>query len=133
MRDLSEIVSRYYENKQVEKKLSDKIKADNEEIKKEMLSANIETENFGDYKVTCKTIVTEDFDQDKLLKKIKSIWAEQNGSMTCPWVKQVEIVDMEALTEAIYDEMLSGDDLKDCKVQKSQVRLTVSKPKRKES
>lgn len=127
MSNLDELVPRYYANKIAENALKKENAKDNNEIKSIMLKAKKETENIGDYKISCKTIVTEDFDKDLLLKKVKSIWTEKNGSMTCPWIDRIEVVNDEALEEAIYNGLINPEDLKSCKVSKSQVRLTVSK------
>ncbi len=129
MEGLNELVPRYYANKVIEKEVKDALNKDNKEIKNIMLSANKEIENIGEYKVSCKTIITEDFDKDLLVKKLKSIWAEQNGSMTCPWLEMVYVVNDEALENAIYNGEINPEDLKECKISKSQVRLTITKKK----
>jgi hypothetical protein len=134
MSSLDELVPRYYANKETEKILKKEIDDDNKEIKSIMLNSNSENENVGEYKVTCKTIVTEDFDKDLLVAKLKSLWEQTPGSegIVCPWLDFVPVVNDEALENAIYDGQINPDDLKSCKVSKSQVRLTVSKPKKKE-
>lgn len=133
MSSLDWLVPRYFKNKETEKELKQIIADDNKEIKSIMLSADKETENVGEYKVFCKTIVTEDFDKDLLVKKLLSLWAEHNGSMKCPWIEYVPVVNDEALEDAIYNGEINPDDLKDCKVSKSQVRLQITKRKEKKN
>jgi hypothetical protein len=121
-----ELVKRYYENNQQKKKYTDLVAADNNEIKSRMLAQGDEVVETDAFKVSCKTIETEDFDQAKLLDKIKKLWQAQNGDVECPWIQRVEVVDMEAVTNAIYDGMIVADELNDCKTKKTQVRLTVN-------
>ena len=133
MSRLNELVPRYYANKETEKVLKKEIDADNKEIKQIMLDSNSENEVIEDYKVSCKTIVTEDFDKDLLISKLVSIWKDAgNGDVACPWIEYVPKVNDEALEDAIYNGEISPEDLKSCKVSKSQVRLTVRKVKKKE-
>lgn len=129
MSSLEELVPRYYADKQTEKEVKERLANDNKAIKDIMLNANKETENVGEYSVTCKVITTEDFDKTLLLNKVKSIWANQNGNMECPWVDTIEVVNDEALEDAIYNGLLNPEDLKECKVQKTQTRLTIKKGK----
>jgi len=132
MSKLNELVPRYYENKETEKVLKKEIDADNKAIKQIMLDSNSENEVIEGYKVSCKTIVTEDFDKDLLVSKLKKLWTEQNGTLDCPWIEYVPKVNDEALEDAIYNGEINPEDLKSCKVSKSQVRLTIRKVKKKE-
>ena len=63
---------------------------------------------------------------------LKKLWAEQNCTLDCPWIEYVPKVNDEALEDAIYNGEINPEDLKSCKITKSQVRLTVRKVKKKE-
>jgi len=131
MENFGALVARYFENNTKKKAISDLVEKDNKEIKQIMLSAGDEVREVDGLKVTCKTIESEDFDQAKLLYKIKQLWVAQNPGTKCPWIQTVEVVDMEAVTNAIYDGMIQATDLADCKTKKTQTRLTVTKIKKK--
>lgn len=136
MADLYELVQRYYDNKQEFDALKKVVDADNKDIKEVMCKSLVDNEakfTANDIVATVKVIETEDFDNDKLVAKLKSIWSAEHGSMTNPWLKVVYQVDMEALQDAIYDNQIDPNDLKDCKVKKSQTRLTVRKVKKSET
>lgn len=127
--ELGTLIKKYYQNKRELDGYKKICEEDKNAIKNVMLSDNLETFKSGDLVASCKTITSESFDDDKLITKLKTVWKEQSGSKKCPWVKTIEMPDMEAIENAIYDGLIKPDDLKSCKVKKQQVRLTVSKVK----
>lgn len=128
MADLKTLIDKYGDENAECNRLKKIVKEDNEEIKKIMLESGDENSEGNNYKVTCKTIVTEDFNEDKLLVKLKELWSDM-GSMTNPYIKMIEVPNMEEIEKAIYSGELDPKELASCKESKSQVRLTVSKLK----
>lgn len=128
MADLKTLIDKYGDENAECNRLKKIVKEDNEAIKEIMLENGNETSEGSNYKVTCKTIVTEDFNEDKLLVKLKELWSNM-GSMTNPYIKMVEVPNMEEIEKAIYSGELDPKELSSCKESKSQVRLTVSKLK----
>lgn len=82
------------------------------------------------YKVKEKHIV----DEDKMLAIIKKYWSK-NGSMECPYIKRVEVIDQDALEDAIFKGEIDDKEvllaLKACDTVKYEPALTVSKAKEK--
>ena len=130
MNRLKELIDRYGNLKSEIDSYKKQVDEDNAEIKRIMLESNCEKETGTDYKATCKIITTESFNDAKLLAKLKSIWSETHGSMTNPFIKRIEVVDMEEVEKAIYSGEIDPKDLADCKDIKTQTRLTVSKIKK---
>lgn len=126
MADLTTLIDKYGDENKEYNDLKKIVEEDKLEIKRIMLEAGSENEEGNNYKVSCKTIVTEDFNLDKLLAKLKSMWKEDSDN---PYIKTIEIVDMEAVEQAIYSGEIDAKKLASCKESKSQVRLSVSKLK----
>lgn len=128
---LVEAVERYGSTKAEMDSYKKLVDEDNKLIKKLMVEKGLtvcEGENFtAKYSVA----VSENFDEDKLVSKLQSIWSEHNGSMTNPYLKMVYVPDMDAIENAIYNGQLNAADLADCKVRKETPRLTISKTKKK--
>lgn len=124
---LSELIERYGNNYYEAKSYEKQINADKDEIKKRMLESTIGESDSDTYVVTLTDIKIEDFDNDKLVAKLKSLWAEEHGSMENPYLKLVYVPDMEAIERAIYDNELNPNDLIDCKIVKHQNRMNIKK------
>lgn len=136
MADLYELINRYYKNKTECDALKKLVNEDNTEIKtllQSMVKDNKASYEAGDVVANMSVIDKSDFDKDKLLKTLKSFWSDQNGSMTCPWTKYVEVVDMEAMEKALYNGELTPELIAPCKVEKFETRLTVKKVKKKDA
>lgn len=119
---LEELIDRYGRLKAEMDSYKKEVDGDNAEIKKLMTEENIENAKGMDYKATCKTIVSESFNEPKLLAKLKEMKIEG-----C--IKTREYVDMEELESAIYNGEISATDIADCKEVKETLRLTVTKRK----
>lgn len=133
---LNDLIPRYYLNKSELDSYKKLVDADNTAIKEILLKnlAKGETsvsETVDDLVATIKVIDKTDFDYNKLLQKLKSDWFEQHGSMTCPYVKTIETVNMEAVEDALYNGQLDAKALEGCKVPKVENRLTVKRSKKK--
>lgn len=136
MADLYELVKRYFCNKNEFDDLKKLVDKDNKEIKELMLKKlnnNEATYNADDIVATVKVIETESFDDDMLVNKLRELWSAEHGSMTNPYLTMVYVPNMEAIENALYEGELKPDDLKSCKVTKSQTRLTVRRKKKNET
>lgn len=127
---LKELIDRYGNLKSEMDSYKKQVDADNAEIKSIMTSLGSENAEGDSYKVTCKVIESEKFNEAKLLAKVKSLWSEHHGSMTNPYIQRIEVVNMEELEQAIYSGEIDPKQLADCKETSTQTRLTVSKIKR---
>jgi hypothetical protein len=103
------------------KKLVD---ADSKIIKENVKDSSIDT---GDYVATVKTITSESFDDDKLVAKLNELWPHEGQQN--PYLEIVFKPNMEAIEEGIYNGELDPACLKDCKVTKTQTRLTIKRSK----
>lgn len=84
----------------------------------------------NEYKVTCKKIASEKFNDDKLVIKLHEMWTKEHGSVPCPWTVQVYVPNMKEIEDAIYSGEINPKDLAECKEVSYQTRLTVSKIKK---
>lgn len=132
---ISEKISEYCEKKEEEKTLSKAIKMLGAEIKEFLLGSGKPSEVVGDWQVQIQHKVTESIDEEKLLRVLKRHWAEKHGDSSCPFVAQVEVVDMEELESAIYKGEIPEDVLMQidgCRIKKETDALVYSKKKKEE-
>lgn len=127
MADLKTLIDRYGDENSEYKRLEKLVNEDKAEIKSIMLKSGDEKQEGNNYKVTCKTIESSEFNNDKLLKTLKELWTNMGSSN--PYIKTIEVPDMEEIERAIYSGELDPKKLASCKESNSQVRLTVSKLK----
>lgn len=120
MTKLEELIKRYYNLKTEMDSYKKQVDADNKEIKKLMGDSNMAIFDVGDITAVCQEIVSESFDEDKLLSCIKEL-----GLNSC--IKTKEYVDMAELENLIYSGEIDPKQLSDCKITKTQTRLTVKK------
>lgn len=126
-----EIVQQYCEQKEQEKVLKASLKNLNDQIKDELKSRDETGFDFGKYHVKLQTRVKEEVNEEKVLAVLKDFWDSQAGGANkgtqCPYIKRVEVLDMDALENAIYkgdipDEVLMS--LDKCRVKSETVALT---------
>lgn len=122
MTKLGELIERYYNLKTEMESYKKQVDADNKEIKRIMNDSNMAICESGDLTATCQEIVSESFDEDKLLSCIKGL-----GLNSC--IKTKEYVDMDILESLIYNGEIDPKQLSDCKITKTQTRLTVRRKK----
>lgn len=124
MNDLQKLINEFgTRNEQVKslKKETDALNTQIKEIMANLPGGVAETEQFvAKYSVT----TTSDFDEPKLIERLKQLGC--HGV-----IKTVEVVDMDALENAIYNGHIAGSELADCKVSKSVAKLVVSVKKAK--
>lgn len=124
--DLTELINVFGETKTT----ADALKKECDEYSKDIkdrMSKNMSYEVSTD-KFTAKlsNIETKSFDEPKLLMKLKSM-----GDIAKSVIRTVEVVDMTALENAIYNREIDASALTDCQIVKTQQRLTVTKIKNK--
>ena len=118
---LEELVPRYYEMKKEMESYKPQVDADNKAIKSIMRDSKISKfETLGEYTASFNVIDKSYFDETKLLVKLKSL-----GRTTA--IKTKEYVDMDVVENMLYNGELTPEDIKDCKVEKYEERLTVKK------
>lgn len=122
MHDLELLVSRWAENKTEMDSYKDSVTSDANDIKQMMKELGIKAIEVPGFKATYSERVSQNFNEDKLLAKIKSL-----GFVDC--VKTVEVVDMEKLESLIYDNELDPSELASCKETKVTPTLKLTKLK----
>lgn len=123
----------YCEAKEQEKSLKKDISALGNEIKEYLTSHDGKAEADG-WTVVLQPRNVESVDEEKMLYVIKSAWTEHNGSMQCPYIRTVEVLDMDALESAIYRGDISDETLlalDGCRTKTTQYALTYKKKKEK--
>ena len=122
IKDLELLVSRWAENKTEMDSYKDSVTSDANDIKQMMKELGIKVIEVPGFKATYSERVSQNFNEDKLLAKIKSL-----GFVDC--VKTVEVVDMEKLESLIYDNELDPSELASCKETKVTPTLKLTKLK----
>lgn len=122
MDSLTELIPRYYEMKSEMDSYKKQCDTDNAEIKRIMLESNSLEESAGGYTAKLTIVEKEDFNELRLLQKLKAM-----GKTEC--IKTKEYVDMDVLENIIYNHELDPKDLADCKTTKTEYRLKVKKEK----
>ena len=121
---LEELIERFGNLKTEADSYKKQIDADNAKIKKIMKKEGISEYSAGRYRVSYSVAVSENFNDEKLLAKVKELW---HGEGECPYVKTVEVPDMKAIEDAIYHGELNPSDLADCRVRTETPRLNLYK------
>lgn len=122
---LEELVSVWGENKSAMDSYKKIVDAKAKKIKELMLNSNLTKKTSGKYTAKLTTRKSESFDEDGLVKYIKSsLWANM-GSMECPYIKTVEVVNWDALEKAMYNGEISKEQMTDIGKYK-QVKETVA-------
>lgn len=103
--------------------LSKIVKAENEEIKKLMTAYELpEFSSEDGTRVTCSVSCRENFDEEALLAKIKSLKLPKE----CKVIRRKEYVDMEALESAIYHGLIPAAELASCQTRTEIVTLRIA-------
>ena len=126
------IIDRYGKLKDDEKVIKKELGSISEQLKSYMDGTKQEVAEGGDYVVKLTHKVIEDIDEAMMLSLIKKAWTAKNGSMQCPFIRTVEVLDADALEGAIYRGEIDPDliaDLGKCKTTKTQLMLTYKKKK----
>ena len=136
------LIERYGEAKTVVDSYNKQLEADNKEIKKRIVEVGVPVEGkpgsftgySENYKVTCSVSKSEDFDETKLIAKLKELIDKadiEHLSMIKKCIVYKPVVDMDALENAIYHGVIPASELNDCRISKEVSRLTVKKIEKK--
>lgn len=127
-RDLSESIEKYGVNKaemDSYKKICD---AENKKIKEIMGEAKLKTYDSESYTAKITEVDKSYMDEAKLIGIIHS----NNIPNSLGIIKTKEYIDEDALESAIYNHLISDDilqEISNCKVAKTEIRLNISKKK----
>lgn len=97
------LVDRWGKNKKVLDPLKKDVDKDAAEIKQLMLEEKLDTSISGEFTAVLSFTNKESIDEDGLLDYIKSVLWGTKGSMQCPYIKTVEVIDWEAVEKALYN------------------------------
>lgn len=122
MSNLEELVTRYGNLKAEADSYKKQIDADNAEIKSLMSASGLSEFRAGGFIAKFSTIVSEDFDPDMLLAKIKELGLTD-------LIATREYVDIQLLENAIYTGKINASELAHCKTRKETSRLTIKRDK----
>ncbi len=100
--NIDTLVSQYGEHNADFNSLKKIVETEKLELKSLMESENM-TEYVGDdYTVTYSVSKKEKFNEDKMLDILKRDWANRYGSLSCPYIKTKEYIDMDILESVMY-------------------------------
>ena len=139
---LEDLIERYGKNKTIVNSYKKDIDEDNEEIKRLIVDQGVPVEGkdgsfkaySNHYTATYSVSKTEDFDETKLIAKLKELIDKadiEHLSMIKKCIVYKPVVDMDALENAIYHGVIPASELNDCRVSKEVARLTVKKIEKK--
>ena len=94
-----------------------------DEIKAFLCASDTDEYATDKYRVKYTVAVSRDFNQEKLLAKLKEV-----GLTEC--IKTVEVVDMNNLENAIYNKKIDASILADCEIVKETPKLNIYKVKK---
>lgn len=101
--ELSVLVSRWGENKSTADKLKKEVDKDAAQIKQIMIDKKMENSTSGVYTADLSFRDDTTIDEDGVMNFIKTkLWGNK-GSMECPYIKRIEVIDWDALEKAIYN------------------------------
>ncbi len=122
---LEDLIRAFYFNESQKKEFASLADDEKAKIKKIMHENELTDYVVDDLKAKYYSSVSESFDEEMLLEVLK-----KNGITNC--IKTVEVVDMEALENAIYHHEISNGALKEmdkCRTTKTTYALKISKVK----
>ncbi len=120
--ELTELIDEFGEQKAELDSIKKLVDANNKVIKSRLTELQLSKASSSKYTVTLSTVTSESFDEPKLVEKLKAL-----GNTDC--IKTVEVPDMNAIENAIYNGKLNASELADCKVTNTTQRLTIKKNK----
>lgn len=124
--DLNMLIDLFGETKEQSDALKKECDTYSKDIKERMSKDDVGEVFTDKYKAKLSVIESKSFDEAKLLMKLKSM-----GDIAKSVIRTVEVVDMTALENAIYNKEIDASALTECQVVKTQQRLTVTEIKKK--
>ena len=124
---LEELIEVWGTNKTTADGLKKVVDRDAAQIKEIMLSKKLTESKSGKYIAKLSIQHKEKFNEDGLIEYIKTkLWGKK-GSMECPYIKRVEVIDWDALESAIYNETITKKQLMEIDKFKETVETPVLK------
>ena len=131
---LDELVEKFANWDSEIKRLTKDADAYKEQIKKMMLERHCDSYTAGGYVVSCIVSERTSLNQEKMLDILKKDWASRSNGFPCPYVKTVEVLDMDALEAALYSQDIPKSVVKEldsCREVKKVTTLKCSREKEK--
>lgn len=132
MSKFDDLVAHYGEVDTKIKSLKKELDSDKVTIKNEMSKENLSSYSAGGYTVTYSIRNDVEVDEVKMLQILKKDWANRYGSAECPYIRTVEVIDMDKLEAVLYANELPQDVVKQldsCQVKKPVEVLKCKKDK----
>lgn len=133
--NLDTMVAEYGEHDAQAKHWKKVCDGEKETLKNAFIELDTKSHSSGGYKVELRESHKTSWDEDKMVETIKKHWSSKNGSMTCPYLKMVYVLDSDALENAIYKGEVPNDlllALDECKTTITTHSLYCGKAKSKE-
>lgn len=128
--ELSELVARWGSNKSTADNLKKDIEADAAKIKQIMIDEELEESESGGFLAKLSFQNKESMDEEGLLKFIKSVLWNGKGSMECPYIERIEVINFDALEKAMYEGTISKEQVLEMNKFKIVTRVPVLKLKK---
>lgn len=107
---LDQLVGVWGKNKTQADELNKDVKRDADEIKQIMLAEKLDSSISGEYEAKLSFQHKESFDEEGLIQFLQeSLWNEENGP--CPYIKTVQVIDWDAVENAIYSGEINNEQL----------------------
>lgn len=129
--NLDELIPSYAVHKEEEGKLKKMCDIENAQIKDIMSKENIKKHEAGGYSVTYSESVREKMNEDKLIELLKSKFTKSKLK-ELKLIKTVEVIDENALENAIYNNLVPESfitDMASCKESTVVAQIRVTKKK----
>ena len=129
---LKALIPIYVENKREADDYAKLAKKYNADIKNMMRELDISDISNGSYVIKRSIVKTAKMDEQKMIEILKRVWT---GDGENPYIKTVEVVDLDAVENAMYNNAFSQDIIAEfsaCDISTTIEKLTISKVKDKE-
>lgn len=106
---LSALVERWGSNKSVLDPLKKEVDKDAAEIKQLMMQEKLDSSLSGDYIANLTFKNNESIDEEGMLNYVKSVLWVDKGSMQCPYIQTIEVLNWDAIEKAIYNGQITKE------------------------
>lgn len=135
-RTLDDIVADYGKLDEQAKLLKKEVDTEKDLIKSMMCESNLTEYTAGGFTVKYSVSERTTVDEVKMLNVLKQDWVERFGSMECPYIKTIEVIDEDALESALYKGDIPENvmaELNNCQEVTEVVKLTCGRQKKKKT
>lgn len=109
--ELRNLVADWGPKKSTVDSLDKEIKADAAKIKKIMMEEELEESTSGIYTAKLSFQNKEVIDEEGMLQYIKSVLWGDKGSMHCPYIRMIEVIDWDALEKDMYSGKITKEQI----------------------